>query len=164
MQAAVLKLTEPFASESLMAERIADVAVRNGETKTGASIFVEGENQIDRATKGALHILGGFTPGVFEMFYRERRGELEPGRVSKALSKEPGRYGEEFTAAEEAASLVTGFREMQTDLDKNFYYKGAEYTGARSSLRSSFTSFAKRNDVSADDIVKRYKQVNQDLK
>lgn len=163
MQAAVLKLTEPFASESLMAERIADVAVRNGETKTGASIFVEGENQIDRATKGALHILGGFTPGAFEMFYRERRGELEPGRVSKALSKEPGRYGEEFTAAEEAASLVTGFREMQTDLDKNFYYKGAEYTGARSSLRSSFTSFAKRNDVSADDIVKRYKQVNQDL-
>jgi len=163
MQAAVLKATQPFASESLLAERIADVAVRNGKTKTGASIFIEGENPMDRAQKSTLHILGGFTPGAFEMFYRERRGELEAGRLTKALSGEPSRYGEEFSAAEEAASMVTGFRELQTDLDKNFYYRGAEYTGKRSSLRSSFTAFAKRNDVTPEDIVARYKQANQDL-
>jgi len=163
MQAAILKATQPFASESLLAERIADVAVRDGKTKTGASIFIDGENPIDRAQKSAIHILGGFTPGAFEMFYRERRGETEAGRVTKALTGDPSRYGEEFTAAEEAASLVTGFREMQTDLDKNFYFNGVEYTSARSSLRSSFTAFAKRNDVTSEDIVERYKQVNQDL-
>ena len=163
MQAAVLKATQPFASESLLAERIADVAVRNGKTKTGASIFIEGENPMDRAQKSTLHILGGFSPGAFEMFYRERRGELEAGRLTKALSGDPSRYGEEFSTAEEAASMVTGFRELQTDLDKNFYYRGAEYTGKRSSLRSSFTAFAKRNDVTPEDIVARYKQANQDL-
>jgi hypothetical protein len=163
MQAAVMKIAEPFASEALLAERIADVAVRDGETKTGASIFIEGENQIDRATKSVLHILGGFTPGAFEMFYRERRGELEPGRVSQAITGDIGRYGEERTAAEEAASLLTGFREMQTDLDKNFYYNGAEYTSSRNGLRGSFTAFARRNDVTPEDIVERYKLANQDL-
>jgi len=163
MQAAVMKMSAPFASEALLAERIADVAVRNGETRTGASIFTDGENQIDRAQKSILHILAGFTPGAFEMFYRERRGELEPGRLSKSLTGEVGRYGEEYTPGEEAATLLTGFREMKTDLDKNFYFNGVEYTGARSGLRSSFTSFARRNDVTPDDIVQRYKQSNQDL-
>ena len=163
MQAAVMKMSSPFASEALLAERIADVAVRDGKTKTGASIFIVGENQIDKATKSVLHILGGFTPGAFEMFARERRGELEAGRLTKAATGAPGRYGEEYTAAEEAASLLTGFREMQTDLDKNFYYNGAEYTSSRNGLRGSFTSFAKRNDVSPEDIVKRYTQANQDL-
>ena len=163
MQAAVLKATQPFASEALLAERIADVVVRNGETKTGASIFIKGENPVDRAQKSALHILGGFTPGAFEMLIRERRGELEAGRLTKAVTGDPSLYGEEFSAAEEAASMVTGFRELQTDLDKNFYYRGAEYTGKRSSLRSSFTAFAKRNDVTPEDILARYKQANQDL-
>jgi hypothetical protein len=163
MQAAVMKFAEPFASEALLAERIADVVVRDGETKTGASIFTEGENQIDRATKSVLHVLGGFTPGAFEMFYRERRGELGPGRVSQAITGDIGRYGEERTVAEEAATLMTGFREMQTDLDKNFYYKGAEYTSSRNGLRGSFTAFARRNDVTPEDIVERYKLANQDL-
>ena len=163
MQAAAMKISEPFASEGLLAERIADVAVRDGRTKTGATIFIEGENQVDKATKAVLHILGGFTPGAVEMFYRERRGEIEPGRVSQAITGDIGRYGEERTLAEEAATLLTGFREMRTDLDKNFYYNGAEYTSARNGLRGSFTAFARRNDVTPEDIVERYKQANQDL-
>jgi len=163
MTEAVLKFTEPFASEGLLAERIADVTLRNGRTKTGSEIFIEGENGVDRGWKTVNHIMGGFTPGIIEMFYRERGGEMEPGRISKAAMGEPGRYGEEYTLAGEAASLLTGFREMKADLDKNFYYKGAEFTSKRSDLIGSFTSFAKRNDVTQDEILDKFIRVNQDL-
>ena len=167
MKATMAKFSEPFAAEGLLAERFADIYVRNGETKTGATILpplVEGANELERTTKSILHILGGFTPGAVELFYRERRGEVEPGRLLKAIRDEPGRYSEEYTTAEEAASMLTGFREMETDLATNFYYKGAEYTGLRSALVRDFTSFAGRNDVTQEQIVEKYKQSNNALR
>tara|TARA_R110002012_G_scaffold9557_4_gene43844 strand:- start:12 stop:3986 length:3975 start_codon:yes stop_codon:yes gene_type:complete len=164
MGAAFNKFTEPFASESLLAERIADVTVRNGVTKTGAKIFIDKEDPLDRVQKGITHVLGGFTPGAVEMFLRERRGELEAGRVTKAITGDPGRYGEEFTPASEFASTLTGFREMRPDLGTKFYYKGSEYTSARSDLSGAFRSYAKRNDVTPSDIAKRYAELNADLK
>ena len=164
MVAAMSTFSEPFLSEGLLSERIADVTLRGGVSKTGAKIFVEGENSLDRSTKTILHILGGFTPGAVEMFYRERRGELEPGRITKAVTGEVGRYGEEYTPAAEAASIMTGFREMKTDLADKFYYKGSEYTSTRTALGSSFKSFAKRNDVTQEEIIARYKTANNDLR
>tara|TARA_R100001460_G_scaffold53501_1_gene92567 strand:- start:214 stop:1116 length:903 start_codon:yes stop_codon:yes gene_type:complete len=164
MGAAFNKFTEPFASESLLAERIADVTVRNGVTKTGAEIFIDKEDPLDRVQKSITHVLGGFTPGAVELFLRERRGELEAGRVSKAITGDPGRYGEEFTPASEFASTLTGFREMRPDLGTKFYYKGSEYTSARSDLSGAFRSYAKRNDVTPSDIARRYAELNADLK
>ncbi len=164
MGAALSKFTEPFLAEGLLAERFADVITRGGQTKTGAKIFVDGEDPLSRATKSIFHVLGGFTPGAVEMFMRERRGELEAGRVLKSLTGSVDRYGNEFTPAGEAASLMTGFREMKSDLANNFYFKGVEYTAARTALRRDFTSFAKRNDVTQSDILKKYKQVNKNLR
>ena len=164
IEAAFSAFIEPFAGEALLAERIADVTVRGGRTKTGAEIFVEGEDKLDRRVKSLNHILGGFNPGVVELIVRERRGEFEKGRLAKTLTGDPGRYGEEYDAAAEAASMLTGFRELKTDLDKNFYYKGAEFTSIRSDLSGDFKSFAKRNDVTEDEIVAKYIQANENLK
>ena len=59
---------------------------------------------------------------------------------------------------------MTGFREMKTDLADKFYYKGSEYTSTRTALGSSFKSFAKRNDVTQEEIIARYKTANNDLR
>jgi hypothetical protein len=163
MQAALSKFSEPFLAEGLLSERIADVTLRNGETKTGARIFVEKEDPLDRATKGILHVLGGFTPGAVEMFARERRGEIEEGRVLKAITGNVDRYGTEFSSVGEAASIMTGFREMKTDLSNKFYYAGAEYTTARNALTGDFTSFARRNDVTQEQIAQKYADANKAL-
>ena len=42
------------------------------------------------------------------MFYQERGGKFQPGRLTKAITGTPGGYGETFTPAEEAASMLTG--------------------------------------------------------
>jgi hypothetical protein len=162
-QAAVTTLLEPFVGEGLLAERIADVTVRGGVTKTGAEIFVEGESDGDRNKKIFNHVIAGIIPGGVELVTRERRGEFEPGRVAKAFMGEPGRYGETFTTAEEGASMLTGFRELELDLNKNLEYKGFEYAGVRSDQGGVFKNVAKRNDATNEEILNAYIKANRSL-
>ena len=160
---ALLKLMEPFASEALLSERIADVFYRDGVTRTGARFIQEGESDGDKLKKGFNHIIAGFSPGILEMFYQERGGKFQPGRLTKAITGTPGGYGETFTPAEEAASMLTGFREMEADLNNTFYYKGAEYKGNRSGLLREFKRVAGRNDSTNESVIAAFQEANRDL-
>jgi hypothetical protein len=160
---ALQKLFEPFASESLIAERLADVTTRGGRTTTGASIFIEGDTDGDRNRKAFNHIAGGFIPGLLEQFYVERRGEIVPGRALRAIRGEPGVYGESFTPAEELASTLTGFREMDLDVKTTAFYKGVEYTSIRNDQQGAFKSVAKANDSTEQDIVDAYIKANENI-
>jgi len=160
---ALLKLMEPFASEALLSERIADVFYRNGVTRTGSRFIEEGESDGDKLKKGFNHIIAGFSPGILEMFYQERGGKFQPGRLTKAITGTPGGYGETFTPAEEAASMLTGFREMEADLNNNFYYKGAEYRGNKLGLYKEFKKEAKKNDSTNESVIAAFQEANRDL-
>ena len=160
---ALLKLMEPFASEALLSERIADVFYRDGVTRSGSRFIQEGESDGDKLKKGFNHIIAGFSPGVLDMFYQERGGKFQPGRLTKAITNTPGGYGENFTLAEEAASMLTGFREMEADLNNTFYYKGAEYKGNRSGLLREFKKVAGRNDSTNESVINAFQEANRDL-
>tara|TARA_R110002049_G_scaffold79481_1_gene202476 strand:- start:530 stop:1552 length:1023 start_codon:yes stop_codon:yes gene_type:complete len=160
---AFLKLMEPFASEALLAERVADVFYRDGVTRTGARFIQEGESDGDKLQKGFNHIIAGFSPGILDMFYQERGGKFQPGRLTKAMTNTPGGYGETFTLAEEAASMLTGFREMEADLNNTFYYKGAEYKGNRSGLLREFKREAGKNDSTDQSVIAAFQEANRDL-
>ncbi len=160
---ALLKLMEPFASEALLAERIADVFYRDGVTRTGARFIQEGESDGDKLKKSFNHIIAGFSPGILDMFYQERGGKFQPGRLTKAMTNTPGGYGETFTLAEEAASMLTGFREMEADLNNTFYYKGAEYKGNRSGLLREFKREAGKNDSTDQSVIASFQEANRDL-
>lgn len=160
---ALLKLMEPFASEALLSERIADVFYRDGVTRSGSRFIQEGESDGDKLKKGFNHIIAGFSPGVLDMFYQERGGKFQPGRLTKAITGTPGGYGETFTPAEEAASMLTGFREMEADLNNTFYYKGAEYKGNRSGLLREFKKVAGRNDSTNESVINAFQEANRDL-
>jgi len=160
---ALLKLMEPFASEALLSERIADVFYRDGVTRSGSRFIAEGESDGDKLKKGFNHIIAGFSPGVLDMFYQERGGKFQPGRLTKAITNTPGGYGENFTLAEEAASMLTGFREMEADLNNTFYYKGAEYKGNRSGLLREFKKVAGRNDSTNESVINAFQEANRDL-
>jgi len=160
---ALLKLMEPFASEALLSERIADVFYRNGVTRTGSRFIEEGESDGDKLKKGFNHIIAGFSPGILEMFYQERGGKFQPGRLTKAIRGTPGGYGETFTPAEEAASMLTGFREMEADLNNNFYYKGEEYRGNKIGLYKEIKKEVKKNDSTNETVITEFQEANRDV-
>ena len=156
-------ILDPFASESLLAERLFDVTIRGGRTKTGAEIFTETDD-LGNLYKSLIHVGGGFVPGAVELFVRERRGDIEKGKITKGFLGEPGRYGEEYTVPGEIASIITGLRPVKPDLKNKFYYNGSEYAGARSDITGDFRRFAARNDVTEQDIIDEYIKANNLLK
>jgi len=159
---------EPFAGESLIAERLQDVLPQNyfgrgGKTGFGAEIYGKSESSGEQLRKSFNHILGGFNPGLVEQFVLERGGEFVPGRVTRALADIPGRQGQESTGKEELLTAFTGFRRMDVDLPNTLFYRGYEYTDLRSDAVGNFSSIAKRNDSTEEEIVDAYRRTNEDL-
>ena len=172
MWAGLKSIAEPFAGESLIAERVNDVLPsswlgRGGRTAMGSEIYGISDYEADPLSvweRSITHVMGGFNPGIIELFARERRGEIVGGRMTKALTGEPGTYGEQYYPQDEALSLVTGFRKMELDAGKTLGYRGSAYSKLRNDAVGNFSTFARRNDVTADEIVEKYEDQNRILK
>jgi len=162
--AGVGKLLEPFASESLVGERLADVTVRGGKTPTGAPIFTENTPFGEKASKAFTHVAGAFIPGAAELFVQERRGQLVPGRVTRAATGMSSATGQPYDLFEEGAALVTGLRPMQGRLNETFSFKGFEYNQARRDATSVFSQVANANDTDEQDVIQAYERANNQLK
>lgn len=161
--AGVGKLFEPFASESLVGERLADVTVRGGRMPTGARIYTEDTPFGEKASKAFTHVAGAYIPGAAELFVQERRGQIVPGRVTRAAVGMPSATGQPFDLFEEGAALVTGLRPMQSRLNETFSFKGFEYNQARRNATSVFSQVANANDTDADDVIQAFEKANQQL-
>ncbi len=172
MWAGLKSIAEPFAGESLIAERVNDVLPsswlgRGGRTALGSEIYGISDYEADPLSvweRSITHVMGGFNPGMIELFARERRGEIVGGRMTKALTGEPGTYGEQYYTQDEALSLVTGFRKMELDAGKTLGYRGSAYSKLRNDAVGNFSSFARRNDVTAEEIVEKYEDQNRILR
>jgi len=163
-------IAEPFAGQSLAFERVQDIIPfsaggRGGRTPSGAEIYDESDLEAGFPwEKSVNHVLGGFNPGLVEMFYRENRGRLGPGRVTKALTGEPGPYGEQYFTEDEALALVTGFRKMEHNSRKSLGFLGNRYSKLRNQASGNFSSIAKRNDATEAEIIDKYVEQNNTLK
>ena len=159
---------EPFAGESLIAERIQDVLPQNyfgrgGKTGFGAEIYGKSEDTGTQLRRSMNHILGGFNPGLIEQFALERGGEFVPGRATRAAFGIPGRQGQESSTKEELLTAVTGLRRMDLDLPNTLFYRGYEYSDLRTDAVGNFSTVAKRNDATEQEIIDTYRRTNQDL-
>jgi len=157
-KASLGKFLEPFASEALAAERIADVTYRGGQTQTGSIVYRDAEDDGDKVKKSVIHVMGGFLPGIVEQFGTVSGGEFVRGRTARALTGLPGKQGQEYTPAEEAATMMTGFRRMNLDLKNNFQYKGFEYSSARRQADGILNNAISANDTSAGDVLNAYNE------
>jgi hypothetical protein len=157
-KASLGKFLEPFASEALAAERIADVTYRGGQTQTGSIVYRDAEDDGDKVKKSVIHVMGGFLPGIVEQFFTVSGGEFVQGRTSRALTGLAGKQGQEYTPAEEAATMMTGFRRMNLDLKNNFQYKGFEYSSARRQADGILNNAISANDTSAGDVLNAYNE------
>lgn len=156
---------DPFASESMIYERLRDVLPseglsglgfgRGGKSSTGAEIYSSVESKGDQISKGVGHILNGVIPEYARLIgeFKDPFGfDFEPGRVYRAVSGLPGKRGEEYDMFKEGARLVTGFTPMTVDLRNDFKYKGLEYTPRRTDAKSIATGVMKRADATLPEM------------
>jgi len=155
------KFLEPFASESMAAERIADVTYRNGRTATGSIVYRDVEDDGTKIQKSINHVIGGFLPGLVEQFTTVSGGRFVQGRTSRSISGLVGKQGQEYTPAEEAATMLTGFRRMALDLNNTFSYRGQEYNALRRQADGIFSNAVGANDSTREDIVNAYQESQQ---
>ena len=155
------KFAEPFASESLGAERIIDVTTRNGRTQTGAPVYTRGELLGDKLQKSLVHVVGAFMPGIAEQFVAIKGGEFTQGRVTRAIVGTPSKSGDEYSVAEEAGTMLTGLRPMKVNIGRTLGYDGGSYSVDRSSAVKIFTSIADDNDATEQDVLNAYVKANE---
>ncbi len=166
--AAFQSLIEPFAGESLIAERVLDALPinylgRGGKTSTGAPVWNPTDDTGTAVSKGVNHVLGGLIPGGVEQFARLTPRGFEQGRTAKAITKDPTAAGIEYDVREEILTAFTGVRKLELDIPKSLSYKGYEYTSDRASAGSLFKQEAKRNDSTRESILQSYVQANENL-
>jgi hypothetical protein len=154
------KFAEPFASESMAAERIIDVTTRQGKTQTGAEIYEPAEPLGDRLSKSLTHVVGAFIPGIVDQVTTVKGGEFVEGRTLRAFTGTPSKQGDEYTPFEEAGTMLTGLRALKLNIPRSLSYAGSEYSGLRSSAVSIFTKVADDNDATNQDILNAYVKAN----
>lgn len=156
------KFAEPFASESLGAERIIDVTTRQGKTKTGSLIYdPEAEGWGDMFSKSMTHIAGAFIPGIVENAIAVKGGEFKQGRITRAATGTPSKTGQEYTIAEEVGAMMTGLRPVKINIGKSLGYSGSGYVSGRSRAVQLFTRVADDNDATVKDILEAYTKANE---
>jgi len=158
---AVSSLADPFASESIVFERVRDALPsegfpgigRGGVTSTGALIYRDTDDLGTKAKNGFVHILDSLAPAYAKLVVEGRRGDIEPGRLTRALMNTPGARGEEYNGYEELARQVTGFTPMRLDLRKDFEYSGKEYGPRRSEAKTAANAVIRRGDATVPEII-----------
>ena len=159
---------EPFASESLIYERVRDVLPqawigRDGETQSGARVYGSSESFGDKLSKSVAHILGTYIPGYGRMIFEERAGEFQQGRLNRALSDLPGSRGQTYTVNEELARSLTGITPIVVNTRTDFGFKGGEYLPLRSDAKGSANRIIKRADSTVEDMREGWKTYLENL-
>jgi hypothetical protein len=148
------KFLQPFTDESLLYERIADVApfARAGKTKTGRLIYreqpsIDGRFDADDAeeklAKSISHLMGALTPAGTDIFYEfdpsqaKTLGDvfvdpkLKKGRVLKAVQGEPTSGRQILDPAAEIGALGAGARSIVADNKRALQFDALAYARAR---------------------------------
>ena len=161
-------LAEPFAGESLIAERVLDALPsqylgRGGQTPTGSPIWNEAESAGSKVQKGFYHILGGLLPGGVEQFAKLTPRGFEQGRTSLSITGDAGSTGTKYDKTEEALTAFTGIRKLELDIPKSLSFSGFGYTQTRSSAIRGFGQIAKLNNSTKEDVLQAYVEGNNNL-
>jgi hypothetical protein len=173
---------EPFAGESLLAERVIDTMPeglfgRAGRTSTGAPIYEAAETRGSKLSKSVAHIMGGFTPTMVSQFAdfspQPQATKLfggfgvDSGRFTKAIQedvtgvKQPSGSGQTYDVAEEVFANMSGIRTSRGNVKNTLTFVGYEFSNMRTSALSDFARTAKNNATTEQQIVDSYVTANQ---
>ena len=154
------KIADPFASETLIFDRLRSVLPREavvgrgGVTETGAKVWRDSDSLGTKMQKSMAHIVEGVTPRYFLEIAEEKGGRVRPGKVYRSLTGMPDASGtKDFDPIEEGARLLTGLTPMELNLSSTFNFAASEYASIRSDAKGAFTGMLDDADRTADDMV-----------
>lgn len=157
----VASLADPFASESIVFERIRDALPsegfpgigRGGVTSTGAKIYRDTDDIGTKVQKGFVHVIDSLAPAYVKLLGEGRKGEMEYGRLTRAMLGVPGARGNDYNTYEELARQVTGFTPMELDLRRDFEFSGKEYGPRRSDAKTAANAEILRADRTPEEML-----------
>ena len=158
--ASMSEFAQPFISESIWTEAVADIIARNGRTRDGFQVFNPQDVAGDKAYKIMGHLVKAQMPFSFEQLKRLDRSIESVDVITKGKFD---KYGQAFEFGDEFAGLF-GFRSVSVNPGRAINFKVADYQRGVRESRSLFTREALRGGpIEPREIVDAYLNANRAL-
>ena len=154
------EFAQPFISESIWTEAVADIIARGGRTRDGFQVFNPQDTSGDKAYKIMAHLVEAQMPFSLNQLKRldqsiESVNVLQKGKFDK--------FGQAYEFGDEFAGLF-GFRSVAVNPDRTLKFKVANYQRGVRESRQLFTREALRGGpIDPSEIVDAYLNANRAL-
>jgi hypothetical protein len=154
------EFAQPFISESIWTEAVADIIARGGRTRDGFQVFNPQDTAGDKAYKIMGHLVEAQMPFSLNQLKRldqsiESVDVLQKGKIDK--------FGQTYEFGDEFAGLF-GFRSVAVNPDRTLKFKVANYQRGVRESRQLFTREALRGGpIDPSEIVNSYLNANRAL-
>ena len=142
-------LVQPFVGEAIITEKLADLFVRGGKTRSGRQILSSEDTVSDQAVKGAVHLLEGITPGAFTQATNFARG----------IAGEQTTYGKDMNPGDEALALFAGIRINEANIGKSMGYQITNFVNSQQEARRLLSKNFADSNVNAETIYREYEKM-----
>ena len=169
---AVSELVSPFGDESILTEKLADITLRQGQTRTGARVFRDVDEAGTKIYKSFAHVMDAFNPGALELIgsikpqtKETQMPGIEPGRLVRGfLSDNVDPAGNERRALTELARALTGLTEIEVKPENIVMYSSFEYGRNTRSARQIFNSSVRtRGTLDPQNAIDTFRSANEAL-
>lgn len=156
--AGVKAYSDPFVEQTMAVDALMDVMPKNlfgreGSTLEGVPVYNKSDPLDDKVLKSISHVINAYVPGYLREFFEVRQGDVEPGRITRAVLNMPGPQGQEFNVPAEAARLITGLTPMQLNLRRDFNFSGGVYSTRRTDAKSAAQRIIRAPDRSPAEMI-----------
>ena len=142
-------LVQPFVGEAIITEKLADLFVRGGKTRSGRKILSEEDTVSDVAVKGAVHLLEGITPGAFTQATNFARG----------IAGEQTTYGKDMNPGDEALALFAGIRINEANIGKSMGYQITNFVNSQQEARRLLSKNFADSNLNSETIYREYEKM-----
>ena len=152
------ELADPFITESIWTEALADLYMRGGETRDGFRVYNEEDSLGNQIYNSLAHLIKAQAPLNYQQLKRLKmsiKPEDDLGRFSKG--------GKEYEFGNELAGII-GARAVEIDPANSIKYKVADYSRGTRNSKSLFTAaMLKGGPVTPEEIFDAYINSNRAL-
>ena len=152
------ELADPFITESIWTEALADIYMRGGETRDGFRVYNENDSAGNQIYNSLAHLVKSQAPLNWQQLKRLKmsvKPEDDLGRFSKG--------GKEYEFGNELAGII-GARAVEIDPANSIKYKVADYSRGTRNSKALFTAtMLKGGPVSPEEIFDAYINANKAL-
>jgi hypothetical protein len=149
---ALYEIFSPFVGESIATERVLDIGLRGGQTRTGKKIFTTGvDSGPDIAAKSLNHIFGALEPGAFRSAKRIYDGYM--GNYSD--------YGTLYDGQQELTALLTGQRIQKANPASSMPFIVNSYNKDKSAINRSLSGPLYSSSNTLKDKIEHYRKMSK---